>query len=381
MGDLVDMNQFRGGMDAAFAGLDPHAESLSDGIGSSYGVINYKGKVWSLRYRGERKVFIRPDDGSPLSYLDVVILAQGRTKSKSFFNKYDPATSDGERPVCSSIDGVTPDADILQPQAANCALCPRNVWKVDPNTGRKGRECTDYKRLAILLLPTITAPIYGEPLMEPVFLRVPPASLNNLSLMGDSMAQQGFHYSSFITRISFDPAKAHPEMIFRPFQKLTVQEAPVVLELRSNALCGRITMGDVALPAARIHAEAIAPIARGLAPAGTTPTGLGQAIPFAPTGISEDAGTQTRPTSSMAAAFAPPATLTGGPAAPPASGLPSTSFSESGGAPNVSTPQQTPQSQTIAAPAPQTVADTGEPQESDADIDARVAALLGNLKS
>ena len=38
---------------AVFAGLNPESESLADGIGQSYGIIGYKGKVWTLRYRGE----------------------------------------------------------------------------------------------------------------------------------------------------------------------------------------------------------------------------------------------------------------------------------------------------------------------------------------
>jgi hypothetical protein len=82
-----------------FAHLNPQEENLSDGIGSSYGVLNYKGKVWSLRHRGEKKTFVRPDDGQPTGYIDVVILHQAKVKSKSYFKAYDPGgTSEGRAP-------------------------------------------------------------------------------------------------------------------------------------------------------------------------------------------------------------------------------------------------------------------------------------------
>jgi hypothetical protein len=138
-----------------------------------------------------------------------------------------------------------PDSDVTEKQSDTCALCPRNVWKTDADTGRKGRECTDYKRLAVLVAPNQSAAAMGSPLVEPMFLRVPPDSLNSLAIMGDTMTKQGFHYSTYWTRISFDPVKAHPCMVFRPLQPVKDEEAPVILELRDSPVVGRITGGDV----------------------------------------------------------------------------------------------------------------------------------------
>lgn len=47
-------------------------------LGQAFGIIGYKGKVWSLRYRGEEYTFIQPDDGAPVGYLDVVIVRQSQ---------------------------------------------------------------------------------------------------------------------------------------------------------------------------------------------------------------------------------------------------------------------------------------------------------------
>lgn len=240
--DLMNVSAFENQLpDASFAVLDPSAESLADGIGSSYPVIGYRGKVWSIRKQGESKVFVRPDDGTPAAFLDVVVLRAASYKSKSYYEK-DSFDQDqgGARPICASLDGVTPDRDVTSKQADACALCPRNEWKTD-DKGRKGRDCSDYKRLAVMLLPSVTTPMYGSALMEPVFLRVPPASLNDLAVLGDAMAKKGFHYSTYITRIGFQADKAHPQMTFRALQALTKDEAPIVLPMREDANAYRIT--------------------------------------------------------------------------------------------------------------------------------------------
>ena len=355
----------------ASAGLNTQEDNLSDGIGQSYGVVGYKGKVWSLRHRGQRHNVIRPDDGTPSAYLDVIILGQAKTKSKSFYNKkFDPSTSDGDRPICSSMDGINADADVADRQGMNgdgiCALCPRNVWKTDPATGRKGRECTDYKRLAVLILPTQTKPILGEPLMEPVFLRVPPDSLNALGIMGDTMTAQGFHYASYITRITFDPDKAHPCMVFSPLQGLSNAEAPVILDLMRDPAVGRITGGDAALAGTRtVVSLPTSSAATGLtAPTGTvvehSPAAAGNPTPPTPgTGLSAldvaPPATPSTPTSTSATATTH-------------AGLVDTGF---GGATNA-----TPSAAAEVVQPSGTGSDAGEPEESDAAMDARIAALI-----
>lgn len=366
--ELVVPDSFKSMLPAqAFAGLNAQDDTLAAGIGQSYGVIGYKGKVWSLRHRGERHNIIRPDDGTPSSYLDVIILGQARMKSKSFYKKFDPGTSDGDRPICASIDGVVPDADVTQKQCDSCALCPRNVWKTDPQTGRKGRECTDYKRLAVLVLPTQTKPILGEPLLEPVFLRVPPASLNSLAIMGETMANQGMHFSTYITRISFDPSAAHPQMVFRPLQPLTDKEAPVILELRASSIVGRITGGDVALGTMKAVEQAVEPSTATMA----TVAGLTASAPAQPTTIAQPftgAGGVVQTSPSETNTSAPPATpSTPQPTPSTSSSTPSTVVDTGfGGVTDAIT---------VSAPA-LTVADAGEPEESDAALDARIASLI-----
>src|ERR1035437_7557439 len=246
-----NVSAFKGAVPASsFAGLNPQQESLSDGIGSGYAVVGYKGKVWTLRHRGEKYTFVRADDGSPSAFLDGIILRDAGHKSKSYYPSFTDGSSD--RPICAALDGITPDADVQQKQASACANCPRNEWKTNAD-GHKGRECTDYKRLAVLVLPSLTARLLGSPLMEPAFLRVPAGSLNDLGIFGDSMSAQGFHYSSYVTRIGFDPAAPHPKMSFKATQASADKEGPVVLPMREDPMALRITGESEISRAARVH--------------------------------------------------------------------------------------------------------------------------------
>ena len=262
---------------AAMAGLNPADDNLAAGIGQGYGVIGYKGKVWSLRHRGERHNIIRPDDGTPSNHIDVVILGQAPHKSKSYYTDFVDG-AEGKRPRCASIDGLVPDTDVTQKQSETCALCSRNEWKTNATTGRKGKECQDYKRLAVVMMPYQTKAVLGAPLIEPLFLRVPPASLTSLAVMGENMANQGFHFSTYVTRISFDANEASPKMVFTPLQGITEQEAPVIMELRQDPTVGRITGGDIVLAAPKQVTQQLAPHegGNGLTSQTTGTGGLGQ---------------------------------------------------------------------------------------------------------
>jgi hypothetical protein len=370
---------------AAFAALDPHAESLADGIGSSYGIVGYKGKVWSLRLRGETYMFVRPDDGSPAAFLDVIILRQLPNKSKSYYPKdtYQDGAI-GIRPVCAALDGITPDADIAEPQSNACAICPRNVFKINPE-GRKTRECSDYKRLAVLILPSMTKALLGAPLMEPVFLRVPAASLNDLALMGEGMSAQGFHYSSYITRIGFNPEKPHPQMTFRALQALTNKEGPVVLPLREDptalritgenevgksrpAAIGQVQPGSAAQPQSQPDPAAAAIVAAANAAAAAKEAQVEKDLREA------KAAEAAREAAAAKTASAPVDTgfgdvgETASPSLQPAQTL------QTGAVDGFDTSGAGVATQT--SPTMNTVSDTGAPEDADADLDARIAALL-----
>jgi hypothetical protein len=374
--DLMNVQAFANKLPAKAFQTVPATESLADGIGSSYGVIGYKGKVWTLRHRDETHTVVRPDDQSPAAFLDVIILRSAPVKAKSYYpeGSFEIEGSAGKRPTCAAIDGITPDADVEVRQATACAICPRNVWRNDAN-GRKGRECSDYKRLAVLLLPTVSKALLGAPLMEPVFLRVPPASLNDLALFGEAMQNKGFPFFSFITRIGFQPDKAHPQMTFRALQELTDAEAPVVLPMREEPMAYRITGEDqIGKPRAATTAQpqvqqtVVQPQVQPQVAAVQQPVQQPQPQAQQPvaTGfvtIDHEPMVQAKPQVQQPQPQADQPVSTG-------FGEVQTGFADAGKvAPQVG--------QVGAVQMGQTNVDTGEPEASDADLDARVKALLG----
>ena len=340
--DLVDMNVFGKAKPAAvFAKLDPNQDKLSDGIGSGYAVIGYRGKTWSVRHRGEKKNFVRPDDGSPVGHLDVVILRAAPHKSKSYYPDFNDAAA-GERPTCASMDGIVPDNDVIKKQSEQCALCSHNEFKTNAN-GRKGKECSDYKRLAVFVLPSQTAKALGQPLLEPAFLRVPAASLSNLGLMGDQMAAQGWAYPTYITRVTFDPNEAHPKMVFRAIQKVEDADAQFIEEMRTDPVTGRIVNGDIVLAGPRLVSSQPQP----------EPMNLQVQLDPAPAPASKPEPVTLDLKATVVEEAAP-----------------------SGSMFTAAVTQPTPDALSGQA-ATQTVADTGEPEYSDAELDAMINKSLG----
>ena len=374
--DIVNLEAFKA-QRTIDPDLDPN-ESLAGGIGTSYGIIGYKGKTWSLRKGGETHLF-KNAKGELSQSINVVVLHAAPGKSKSYFPSYDEGS--GDPPLCASIDGITPDVGVEQQQAEACAICPHNELKTLPN-GRKGKECTDYKRLAVALMPNVTALMFGEPMLEPVFLRVPPASLNSLAMLEQRMGPKGlgYHYSAYLTRISFvalgkdGKPMAYPQMEFYAVRPLEPNELVPIKDMRNDPQCQRITgeggsQRALAGPTSsnvNLGAFAAAKSLPNPAQAKTlelTPNQPSAAVtgqPTAPVAVapSEDEGTG----------------LGSAPAKQP--GAPTVSHSEDTGlgiTTQVTTAAPTQQPQT-------TVADTGEPEESDAELDARIAGIINKAK-
>jgi len=253
--DVVIPEKFRNApVAAALAHLSPEQESLTEGIGSSYPVISYAGKRWSLRYKGQKRVITYPSlpgqrlptDGQPSNYIDVVILRKARTKSKSYYPRnaagvsFNPDDVDSHKPpLCWSMDSITPDADVAEKQSDTCALCPQNEWKVQPH-GQKGRACQDRMRLAVIIMPSMVTPLFGGPILEPMFLPIPPASLQALSAYGDEIEKAGKHFTHVITRIEFLD-KTWPQFKYLVADMVSDAQAPAIIKLREDPMAYRIT--------------------------------------------------------------------------------------------------------------------------------------------
>jgi hypothetical protein len=214
----------------AFRHLDPR-KGLADGIAPSFPSIRYKGKFWNLMYGGTAYPFKRDDDGTPLSYIDGVIVGVNPHVSRSYFGGVWSEES-ASPPICYAVDGEVPDPGVPDRQSPSCGICPRNEWFTKADGGR-AKECQEHKRMSLLLMPAMTKKMLGAPLMEPVHLKIPPGSFRSLKRYSDALQNENTPYAAVVTRVSFTPNKQF-EMAFELVQYLSNKEAEVVLPLMDN---------------------------------------------------------------------------------------------------------------------------------------------------
>jgi hypothetical protein len=215
-------------------------DDLGAGIQGGFGLIGYKGKVWSIRKGGEEKPLMREDGDGPRNSIEIVILKAPGCVSKIF---YESGYVEGSTaaPDCYSTNGVTPASGATKKQASACGICPKNAWgsRITP-AGKQGKACSDSKRLAVVPLNDIK----NEALGGPMLLRVPAASLADLKNYGGFMSQRGYPYYAVGTRIAFDAAEAYPKFAFSAIRPLSDGEADAVMHMRDGADVSRILAED-----------------------------------------------------------------------------------------------------------------------------------------
>jgi len=219
---------------------------LAGGIATSYGIVGFKGKVWSIRHRGDERPLLREDGDGPRNSIEVVVVKANGHLSKIFYeNGYVEGSS--APPDCFSNNGVTPEASSAKKQANACATCPRNAWgsRITP-AGKQGKACADSKRVAVVPLGDLNNETFGGPML----LRIPAASLNDLAAYGTKMQQLGYPYFAIGTRIAFDAAEAYPKFVFSAIRPLNDAEADAVLALQSGPHVARVLSEDAELPPA-----------------------------------------------------------------------------------------------------------------------------------
>jgi hypothetical protein len=223
---------------------------LGEGISTSgFSWLSLKSKTWTLHHQGETRMFVREDDGTPLPYLDAVIVGVNPGISKLFYvGSYTEGSA--APPDCASADGVKPDPGVPQQQNPICGTCRHNAWGSAVNG--KGKACQDHKKIAVLLMPYLTKKLFdGQPMLTPVYLKVPPDSLKNWKSYGDTLQHRGAHWASVITRIGFAPDRLF-QLTFAFHKALTNAEAPVVIPLLEDPqtlnLIGTGPGGGAALP-------------------------------------------------------------------------------------------------------------------------------------
>lgn len=209
--------------------------------------LSIKGKVFKLVQDNERKILTKPDDPDEvLQAVNVVALRINMTTKNYYSKRYTEEESEGVRPDCYSLDGITPAENAPNRQAEKCALCPRNQWgsRISDDGTSKGKACSDNARMAI-----------ADPnhLDKPMLLRVPPASLRPLKDALKMVKQRGIQYNEVIFRVGFDPEAPSPKLTFKPVGVLDDAAYDTACEQFETemvrAIVGVDDNGQAALPA------------------------------------------------------------------------------------------------------------------------------------
>ena len=209
--------------------------SLGEGISSGFPIIRIRGSKWRLSTgKGEEAVV-------PSNTIDVVILRSPAFASRAYYKGYKQGQK-GERPICSSLQGKRPDADVEDKQSDLCDTCKRNQTYTN-DKGIKVRDCSNGKRLAVLPWIDWTTELLGKPLIRPCLLRIPGASLQALKAYGEELGRAGVPYYGLLTRLSFDEDMEYPKIIFNYNTEVQLDDdsAALIDEMRETADARTIT--------------------------------------------------------------------------------------------------------------------------------------------
>lgn len=247
---IVVPESFKTPIAPIFAGVDA-GDDLSGGITGGYGLLKYRGKVWSIQYHGNIMNLMRDDGDGPRGSVDIVIVKANAQLSKTWYeNGWDENNTNP--PDCASANGIVPDQGVPKKQSAVCQTCPKNAWGSDPKGG-KGKACGDHRRLAIVPLTDLRNELFGGPML----LRCPAASLADLAAFDSRYESMGYPYFSMAVKVGFDPQESFPKFTFQAIRPLSQNEGVVVMELRGSP------------ETARVVSEGSAPVPAQVAPAGS----------------------------------------------------------------------------------------------------------------
>lgn len=352
---IIVPDTFSGPVAAVFQG-HAAANDLSAGITGGYGLIKYRGKVWSIQHNGNTLNLMRPDGDGPRGTIEVVVLKANPNLSKTFYLQgWDE--NNNNPPDCASANGIVPDQGVPHKQSDVCATCPRNAWGSAPNGG-KGKACGDHRRMAVVPMNDLRNEHFGGPLL----LRCPAASLQDLATFESRYSQMGYPYFTMAIKIGFDATESYPKFTFAAIRPLNDVEGAVVLEMRNSPETARVihegtgpAQATVAAPQQAAFLEA--PPANQMAQQVQVPPATAQPAPApvaaAPVAQPAPAPVGAGPSNGSAGGFGPAAPV---PASQPAAAAPAAAqqpaASAGGFGPAVGTGSDRPADRPAVQPAP-----------------------------
>lgn len=312
--------------------------------------IGLKGSRFRLIVNGQEEAVLETFN------LDVIIVGAAPQVARIYFGgNYDP--DEKSHPLCYSANGEVPGADVINPQAARCAICPMNEKgsKIS-DQGVKTKACNYFKRMVVALVDDPEHRLFKLDAKSMSIFGEGEAAQNKFTLneYAKKFSTRGLDPAHFVTRLSFDPNSSVPKLYFSPLRSISEDEASWVMNLVQSedvkALCNITAITDAS------DAEAEAPAASQPAQQTQPPAQPQQA-------------TQTAPAARPAPSLQPKVVSTGKPAAAAPAGAPAIVKK----APLVAVVK--------TAPVQQQMPVTQVQEISDAEVDADLADFLSGLES
>ena len=216
------------------------AEKLAGGItgGEGWPRISIKGGRFRIK-EGDTETVLNS------TVLDVVIVGSNPRLSKTFYEKAWDPNAEPTGPDCFSLDGVRPDASVVEPQNDICTTCPHNAWgsKKGPQ-GQDLKACSDSKRIAVVAADDPAGTIY--------LMLITPAALKDLAQYQKDLTHRGIAPELVRTRVSFDTKASFPKLTFGFGGWLSEDEVAAVESVLDNPsileITGEKTKAAPALP-------------------------------------------------------------------------------------------------------------------------------------
>ena len=199
--------------------------------------LSVTGKVWTINLNGESTKLTKTDsdgDEIPISVMRVVILDYGKRRGRSYYEgNYDPNNT--AKPLCWSEDGLTPSAQVAEPQASKCDKCPMAVKgsRISDN-GKATTACGQHRILVVvpandLEFPALRFKIAVTSDYDGQSPDLTAANWHAFSNLLDLMRSKGVqHTAAMVVKMKFDPNAAYPKVIFSPDRWLSQDELATI---------------------------------------------------------------------------------------------------------------------------------------------------------
>ncbi len=225
-----------------FANIFAGVTTLEKKFVEKFPLLSFKGGKFHCIVDGELHT-IKDEEGVPVNRLDLVVVGIPTGRSQVLFPKYDPENP--QAPLCSSINGRVPDADVKQPLGTNCQTCEKKI-KVRGEDGKERAPCQQMMNLAVVIqgqsdkiykvkLP-ITA-IYNKESEN--------ADYKAWDQYTDHLRKNGvMHPAMVVTRISFDGNAEYPRPVFKAVGHLNEQMLQAIAPAIQSEVTKEITHGS-----------------------------------------------------------------------------------------------------------------------------------------